>query len=86
MVGTQGLKCTPKTVAYMNRCNDHGKNIDSDIGKIGECTVYYLINGGIGFIYKVEINQMQNDKGKKDKTGIGHCSGTYGTASGTFVD
>ena len=72
MVGAKRLKCTPKSVAYVNRRDYHCKNIDNDICRICECTVHYLINGCIGFIYKVKINKMQNDKDKKDKTGIGH--------------
>ena len=72
MIGPQGLKCTPKSVADVNRRNNHGKNINNDIGKIDEGTMHYLIYCGICFIYKMKINQMQNDKKNKDKTGIGH--------------
>ena len=73
MVGAQGLKCTPKPVAYMNRRDYHCKNINNYICKICECTVHDLINGCTSFIYKMKINEMQNDKDEKDKTGIGHC-------------
>ena len=72
MVGPQGLKCAPNPMADVNRRNDHGKNIDNDIGKIGEGTMHYLIYCGVGFIYKMKINKMQNDKKNKDKTSIGH--------------
>ena len=86
MIGTKGLKCTPKSMADMNRRDDHGKRINQYIFWLWKCIRYNLKNGGMGFIHKMKIEQVVNYKQKQNNTSVGHGCRSQGSAAGTFID
>jgi len=86
MIGPDGLKSTPESMADMNCRNDHGGNIYENIDRVCKCAGDNLIDGRIGFIRKMKIDQVKNDKCKQNKTGIRHGCRAQAAATGSSVD
>ena len=86
MIGAKGLKCTPKSMADMNRRNDHGKRINQYIAWLCKCIRYNLKNGGMGFIHKMKVEQVVNNKQQQNNAGVRHGCRPQRSAARTFID
>ena len=55
MIGADGLKCAPESMADMDGNNDHGGNINGYVDRVLKSGGYNLKNGGVGFIDKMKV-------------------------------
>ena len=85
MIGAQGLEKTPETMTDMDSQNSHDQGIDHDIKGVVKCHGNYLEDVGVGFIDKMELSQMENDKQQDNQTGIRHGRRADGTSPGPDI-
>jgi len=86
MIDPKGLERAPEPMAHMNRRNDHRSHINEYIDRVCKCIGQELKRSGVGFIHKMKIYQMKNNKEQQNKTGVGHGCRSQGPPAGPFVD
>ena len=62
VIGTDGLKQTPETVADVNCHYNHCQDIYAYISGVCKCIGNDLINRCIALVDKVKVSQVKNDK------------------------